>query len=627
MAQQTLPQLLLERSKKEGDKVAFRQKDLGIWNEWSWSDYYSAVQSFGLGIQKKFSIEKYEKVGIIGDNRPQWVITELAVQSIGAVPVGIYQDATPIQTSYYIEASKVQLLIVEDQEQVDKVLEVLDTLPQIKGIIYYNDKGLRNYPHPKLFHFKDVQAIGQELVEQSSQLLENQIKEINSSDIAFISFTSGANGHSKAAQFSHNNLIQTAESMSKMDSINEKDDYLSFLSLAWICEQVIAVGLSLTEGLTINFPEEPSTILTDLREIGPHIIQAPPRTYENILARFHVRMNDSTKLKKKVYTLFEPLIDQKAGMKLNEQSVSSFSKAYYLLGDFIVFSAIRDHLGLSRVKRAYVTGGSLNPEALKFFQGMGVNVKQTYGAVETTGYSAIQEDGKVSTTTSGKALPNTTITLTSKGELEVRGSNVFAGYLNEDNPENFFTGDYGQVLENGEVTVGGRFADLITLESGQLISPNEVEGHLKSSPYIQEAVIVGDKKSYVTALISINRASTGRWAEKKQITYKNFRDLATNLEVTQLIREEVGKIVKTLPQDSKIRRFVILPEEFDGSEGELTPTQKVVRHKVIEMYTPYINALYDASVGHQFEEPDIFNFEDRSVQVISLETSQGVVAG
>ncbi|WLR52655.1 AMP-binding protein [Bacillus tianshenii] len=629
MVQQTLPQLLLHKAKNESNKVALRQKDLGIWNQWSWATYYEAVQSFAIGLQEQFSVRKAEKIGIIGDNRPEWVIAELAVQSIGAIPIGIYQDATPEQLLQYLTISNTRILIVEDQEQVDKVLDVVNELPQIEHIIYYNDKGLRKYTHPKLKFFKEIQLSGEKHLSKNPTILEEQIKEIDPTDIALITFTSGATDQSKAAQFSHENIIQTALSINEVDSVDESDDYLSFLSLAWICEQVMAIGLSLTKGLTINFPEEPSTILNDLREIGPHIIQAPPRTYENIIARFHVRMNDSTPFKKKVFSFFEPMIEKMARLKLSNQSVSSSPNISYLLGDYLVFSAIRDHLGLSRLKRAYVTGGVLNADAFEFFHGLGVNLKQTYGTVETTGFSAIQLDNQVNPNTTGKPLPSTNISLTSDGEIQIEGPGVFAGYLGSEQGKSFDTGDYGQMNENGELQVFDRIDDLITLPSGEQISSGLIESSLKKSPYIQEAVVFGKDRAFVTAMININRASVGRWAEKNQITYTSYRDLSVNSEVVQLIRDEVGKIVKSLPSESQVKRFVILPKELDVAEGELTPTQKIVRQVVAQNYEPYLTALYGNdeqfdNMSRSFEELEQETNRESAVQIISLEISQGV---
>ncbi|MBH0231151.1 AMP-binding protein [Halobacillus yeomjeoni] len=624
MAQQTLPQLLLRKAENEGNKIAFRQKDLGIWNEWTWKDYYEAVETFALGLQKQFAIEKSEKVGIIGDNRPHWIVSELAIQSLGAIPFGIYQDTTSSQLIHYIRSSKVKTLIVEDQEQVDKVLEVIDTIPNVEQIIYYNPKGLRNYTHNKLHFFDDIQAIGQKEVARHPQLIQDKISQSVPTDLAFIAFTSGTTGISKAAQFTHANLIQTALSIDEVDAVHEKDDYLSFLSLAWICEQVMAVGLSLTKGLTINFPEEPSTILNDLREIGPHIIQAPPRTYENILARFHVRISDTTPLKSKVYSIFEPLIEMNAGIKLSNRSVSSSFKAFYTVGDYLMFSAIRDHLGLSRVKRAYVTGGVLNSDALGFFQGMGVNVKQTYGSVESTGYISVQRDGEVDGETSGKPLPSTSVTLAENGELQVEGPQVFAGYLGEEKPEVVSTGDYGEIMENGDLKIIDRLEDFIRLETGTEVSSSQMEAEMKKSPYIQDAIVFGHQRSFLTAMVHINRSSVGRWAEKNQITYKSFYDLVTAEEVVQLIREEVGNIVKNLPEEIQVKRFVILPEELDVAEGELTPTQKVIRSRIAEKYEEYLNALYRAPGSIALNDTETGNLKENAVQIISLEISQGV---
>ncbi|WP_175428304.1 AMP-binding protein [Bacillus solimangrovi] len=629
MSQQTLPYLLLQKAKVEGKKTAFRQKDLGIWNEWTWSDYYTSVQALAIGLKELYDINKSDVIGIIGDNRPEWLVAQLAIQSIGAIPAGIFQDATPEQLIHYIEASKSKLLIVEDQEQVDKVLEIIDTLPQIEAIIYYDDKGLRKYNHKKLSYFKKIQEKGISYLSTQPMILEETIQQIQPTDIALIAFTSGATQRSKAAKITHQNIIETALAIDHVDSVYESYDYLSFLSLAWVCEQVIAVGLSLTKGMTINFPEEPSTVLNDLREIGPHIIQAPPRFYENTIARFEVRMGDSTRFKKKVFSMFEPLIKEMACTKLSNQSVSKVPKFKYLMGDYLLFSAIRDHLGLSRLKRAYVSGGSISSEVFEFFHGIGVNVKQTYGTVETTGFASIQMDGHVNTEAAGVPLRSTSISLTEDKEVIVQGSGVFDGYVDEvSTSSEFRTGDHGR-LDKDELVITDRFDELIITPTGDHVSSTWIESKLRRGAYIQEAVVFGKDRPYITAMLNINMASVGRWAEKNQITYTTYSDLTKTSEVIELIRNEVAEIMKTIPPESTIKRFVILPHELDVSKGEMTPTQKIVREVVALNYKDYLVALYqhesdDDDISQSSKYPVQLDDEKSLVQIISLEMSQGV---
>ncbi|SFK23375.1 long-chain acyl-CoA synthetase [Halobacillus dabanensis] len=628
MTQRTLPHLLLEKAEKQGTRVAFRQKNLGIWKEWTWREYYKAVEALSLGLKDQFRIHPNDRVGIIGDNRPQWLIAELAAQSLGAIPIGIYQDAAVPQLVHYLQVSEPRLLVVEDQEQVDKLLEIIDLFPNIEAIIYYNEKGLRTYSHSKLFDIRDLHFRGGNLASEDPAYFEECIKQRKPMDLALISFTSGVTGEPKAATFTHTNIIQTATSINEVDLIQPEDDYLSFLSLAWICEQVMAVGLSLTRGLTINFPEEPSTVLNDLREIGPHIIQAPPRTFENIRTRFQVRINDSTRVKKKMYKLTKPTREKNAWLKLSNRSVSFSSRLSYYFGDLFMFSAIRDHLGLARLKRAYVTGGKLNEDAYAFFQGLGVNVKQTYGTVETTGYATIQRDEELTTVGVGKPLPGLSMGITSRGEIQAEGLQVFAGYLGEKATESFSTGDYGTVLADGEWKIAGRMDEKLALDSTDAIASSEIETELRKSSYLQEVVVFGEGRPYLTAMVTIHRNSVGRWAEKNQITYTNYRDLTTKPEVVQLIRDQVMEIIAPHPDDRKIKRFVILPEELQLAKGEMISTQKVVRHKVGENYKRFLAALYnDEGQFDTFARP-ISDQEDNGrgfdIPIITLERSQGV---
>ncbi|MBN9655675.1 AMP-binding protein [Halobacillus sp. GSS1] len=626
MTHRTLPQLLLEKAEKEGRKVALRQKNLGIWKEWTWRDYYREVESLALGFQEEFSIQAGERIGIIGDNRPHWIVTELAAQSIGAVPVGIYQDAPPDAMAHYLRECDPRILVVEDQEQVDKLLEIIHSFPAIEAILFWNEKGLRSYSHDKLMDLKSLQSVGSTRASEDPSFFEHQIQKVKPLDIAFITFTSGVTRHPRAATFTHSNLIQTALSIHEVDPVKADDDYLSFLSLAWICEQVMAVGLSLTRGMTINFPEEPSTTLNDLREIGPHLIQAPPRTFENMLTRFQIRMNDSTKLKKKMFELTESGIEKNARAKLSNRSVSFLSKLKYSLDDFFMYSAIRDHLGLSRVRRAYVTGGRLNRDAFEFFQGLGVNVKQTYGMVETTGYASIQRDREWTAAGAGKPLPGLSMNLASRGEVQCEGLQVFAGYLGGNHVTELSTGDYGRILDSGEMEIRGRMEERLPLESTDGQSSSEIETELRKSHYLQEAVVFGEGRAYLTAMLTIHRASVGRWAEKNQISYTSYRDLTMHPEVIELIKDQVLKMMQSLPEESRIKRFVILPEELRLSDGEMTSTQKTVRRTVEKNYKRYLAALYNDA--GQFDTLSNLNseetYEGEIVPIILLDRSQGV---
>ncbi|WP_096201517.1 AMP-dependent synthetase/ligase [Bacillus sp. FJAT-45350] len=626
----TLPKLLLERGTTSKETVALRQKKLGIWNEITWREYLENVKNLSAALSSECGFEKGDRLAILGDNRPHWVYSELAAQSIGGIVVGIYQESLPDQLVYYLNHCEAKIVIAEDQEQVDKLLEIEEKIPLVEKIIYYNDKSLRSYKNSKLFYMSDLQKKGEVFVQKNPTYFEEQVNKVNSEDIAIISYTAGTSGKPKGVMLSHSNLLATAHSLSEVDRFEENNDQLSFLPLAWIGEQVISVTMSLYKNVKINFSEEPTTVLSDLREIGPHTMFAPPKTYENIISRFKLRMDGSSWLKKKVYNFFKSYGDKVAKAKVNNESISFGTKLMYVIGDFLVFSAIRDHIGLARIKRAYSGGGSLGTDAVHFFQAHGINVKQCYGATEVCGVSFLQRDNDINERSVGVPLPSTEVMLSENEVVLVKSPSVFKGYYKDDisyknNVQDGWVslGDRGELDENGHLYITDPLEDIQILSNGEKVAPTEIENKLKHSRFIKEAIVFGKAKPYLVSMINIDMANVGRWAEKNQIVYTTYADLSTKKEVISLIEKEVASIMKDLPESMRVKKIVILHKELDADDEELTRTQKVRRSYLEEKYQIVFDGLYSSSSQLRLKIND-GNDAETDLQVIDLEANKEV---
>ncbi len=635
MANLTFPQALLERARKEGSKIALREKDFGIWNEYTYLNYLEQVKQFALGL-RELGFRRGDKLAIIGDNRPEWVISEIASQSLGGVSVGIYQESLPNEISYIIDNSDACIVVVEDQEQVDKLLEIKQEIPKVKWIIYYDNRGMRSYNDPNLLFFKDVQSIGKKVDGIDQKLFEIELEKGRYEDIAILSYTSGTTGNPKGTMLTYQNLFDMAKNLSSIDPLEGNDQYLSFLPLAWIGEQMMSIALGLYNGLTINFPEEPSTVLQNIREIGPHVMFSPPRIYEDMLSRFQVKIQDASWLKRKLYEWCKPIGEKKADAHLNNETISTGTKIMYRLADYLMFSAIRDHLGLLRIKRAYTGGAPLGPDVFRFFHSIGVNVKSIYGQTEVSGISIVHRDGDIKIDSVGVPLPGTEVKISEEGEILIKSTSVCKGYYKNEQStketiENGWlrTGDAGSLDESGHLYIIDRVKDVIRLETGEMFSPQFIENKLKFSQYIKEVVAIGRGRPYVVAMINIDMENVGRWAEKNQITYTTFTDISSKPEVLNLIQEQVNEVNKTLPEKARVKKFVLLYKELDADDEELTRTKKVRRQFVAKKYEDLIEGLY--SENDQIDVEGLIKYRDgkqqtirTTLQVISL-TEEEVV--
>jgi len=597
----TLPKRLQAMARKYGrSRVALREKEYGIWQEYTWQDYLDHVRDFCLGLVS-LGFRRGDKIAIVGDNRPEWVIAELAAQSAGGTSVGIYQDSLAKEMAYVIDHSDAVIVVVEDQEQVDKILEVRDLIPKVRHLIYYDPKGLRTYTDPWLLYFPRVLEMGREYGRQHPGLFEEMVAAGDGEDTAIICYTSGTTGNPKGAMLSHRNLLAMGDTIQTVDPLTPDDDFLSFLPLAWIGEQMTALAMHLSIGFTVNFPEEPDTVQENMREIGPHVMFSPPRIYEDMVTRVQVKIQDAGWLKRKLWEFFQPIGLRVADARFAHKPVPLTDRLLYALGEFLVFSAIKDHLGLARLKRAYTGGAPLGPDVFRFYHALGVNLKQIYGQTEIVGIAVLHRDDDIRFHTVGTPLPGGEMAISPEGEILLRSRAVFQGYykMPEESAKTLaggwlHTGDAGYIEEeSGQLVVIDRLKDVMRLSTGEIFSPNFLENKLKFSPYIKEAVAVGNGRTHVVAMINIDLQSVGHWAEGQGIPYTTYQDLSQKGPVIDLIAGEIARVNADLPEAARIRSFVILHKELDADDEELTRTRKLRRGFVYQKYAPVIEGLYN----------------------------------
>ncbi len=611
---ETFPQLLIERVHEFGNAEALREKDYGIWQSITWNEYLNHVRNFCQGLVY-LGLTPDDTVAIIGDNRPEWIYAELAAQAAGAKSIGIYQDAVVKEMVYIVTHAQVKFIVVEDQEQVDKILEMWDELQGVEKVIYYDPKGLRNYTEKFLMYFPDVETLGEAFAAENPDWFEQKVAEGKADDVAILAATSGTTGNPKLAMITHRNLVSMGRNLMQIDPLNPDDRFVSFLPMAWIGEQMMSFACSLQKGFTLNFPEEPETALANIREIGPHSMFSPPRIWENLVSQVMVKMEDSSKLKKRLYDWAMGVGYEMADIRFRKEEASRSMKWKYKLADWLIFVAIKDHLGLRHLKRAYTGGAALGPDVFRFFHALGVNLKQIYGQTEASGISVLHRDGDIKFQTVGTPVIGTAVKIAENGEILLKSDSIFAGYYN--NPEAtaesledgwLLSGDAGYFDEDGHLIVIDRAKDVMTLHDGTKFSPQFIENKLKFSPYVKEAVVFGGDWPFVTAMINIDMENTGKWAENRQIAYTTYTDLAQKNEVYELVRNQVEAANSDLPPAARVRRFLLLHKELDADDAELTRTRKVRRRFVAQRYDDIISALY--SQNDHLDVETVITYQD-----------------
>jgi long-chain acyl-CoA synthetase len=597
-ADDTFPKLLVRNARTMADRVALREKEFGIWQSYTWREYHDAVRDLSLGLVA-LGLGRGDKVAIIGDNRPEWVFAEIAAQAAGAASIGIYQDSNLSEVAFVIDHCDASVVVAEDQEQVDKILEMLDKLPKVRHVLYADPRGLRKYQHPKLLPFDAVQEKGRALAAERPGLWEENVRAGSAEDLAIICYTSGTTGFPKGAMLSFRNLLGMALSLHEVDPKRPEDEFVSFLPLAWIGEQMMSLSTALAIGFTVNFPEEPETVTEDVREIGPHVLFAPPRYWEALTSSVQVKIMDTTPFKRLVYERCMPIGKRVADLRFEKKPVPLGLRILYRLAHAALFRALKDRLGFTHLRSASTGGAALGPDVFRFFHAMGVPLRQIYGQTEISGISCIHRPDDIQFHTVGKPIPGTEVRISEQGEILSRSAAVFQGYYKNDEATRttleggwLHSGDAGYLAEDGHLVVIDRLKDVMRLADGTQFSPQFVENRLKFSPYVKEAVVVGTDRPYLTAMLCIDMGVVGKWAERNRLSYTTYTDLSAKPEVYDLVQREVDEVNRTLPGAARIRKFVLLYKELDADDEELTRTRKVRRSFVEDRYKEVIAALY-----------------------------------
>jgi long-chain acyl-CoA synthetase len=616
----TFPKLLLHNATRRGGRAAIREKDLGIWQSWSWSDVEREVREFALGLAA-LGFKRGDKLAVIGDNRPRlyWAIT--AAQSLGGVPVPVYQDAVASEMEYVLDHAEVRFAVAEDQEQVDKLLSVRERVPRLTAIVYSDPRGLRHYDRSILHPFTEVQEKGRAFGAEHPGFFEAEIARGKGSDLAIILYTSGTTGQAKGVMLTYDNVILTARSGIAFEGLHEDEEVLAYLPMAWVGDHVFSFGQSYCAGFCVSCPESGATVMTDLRELGPTYFFAPPRIYENILTQVMIRMEDAGAPKRWLFATFMRLARRVGGKILDGAPVSLADRLLYALGQVLIFGPLKNTLGFSRIRVAYTAGEAIGPDIFNFYRSLGINIKQLYGMTECSVFLCIQPNGQVRADTVGTPIGGVELKLAEDGEVLYRSPGVFAGYFKNPQatsdtkrPDGWVhSGDAGFFDEMKHLHIIDRAKDVGKLEDGTLFAPKFLENKLKFFPYIKEAVAFGPGRPYVTAFINIDAEAVGNWAERNGITYGGYRELSALDRVYELIQgcvEEVNRDLAMEPHlaGSQIRRFLILHKELDADDGELTRTRKVRRRFVGERFKPLIDALYSGRESAEIETE--VTFED-----------------
>lgn len=613
---QTIPQYFLRQVRKYGaGKVALRQKELGIWREFTWQESYEQVKSFALGMIA-LGLQRGDHVCTVGDNDRQYLWAYLGLQAVGAVPVGLYTDSTAQEMAYVIDHSDATFVLAKDQEQCDKMLDVRDKIPRVKKVVYWDERGLWEYESDWLVSFEAVQALGRELAGREPDRFETEVAIGRGDDLATLCYTSGTTGMPKGVMLTHNNLMYSAKVYIDIDPRYDSDNHVSFMPMGWIAEPVLGIASHVYAGMILNFPEEPETVRQNIREIAPENIFYNSRLWDGLLGTVQVQMNDATWLNRKLYELFLPIGYKVADKKFANESVGPGLQLLYKLGDWLVFAPLRSQLGLSRVRSAYTAGSTLSPDAMRFFHALGINLKQIYGSTEVSGGATLHRDNDIKFASVGQPAPGVQIRTSPVGEIQITGPTVFRGYykneaatakaitVDEDGRTWFCTGDAGYIDEEGHIIYLDRVKDMITLANGERFSPQFIEGRLKFSPYIRDVMAIGgETRDYVTALIIIDFENVGHWAEKRGLGYTTFVDLSQKEEVYALVQKEVDEVNKSLPPDGRVRRFILLHKEFDADEAEMTRTRKLRRGFLYERYNEIIEAMYNGQQSVRVRAP------------------------
>jgi long-chain acyl-CoA synthetase len=611
----TLPRLLVRNAKDLATRTAIREKDRGIWQSYSWAAYHDHVRDFALGLAA-LGFKRGDRLSVIGDNRPRLYWAQVAAQCLGGVSVPVYQDSIARELAFVWNHAEVSVIVAEDQEQVDKVLMLREQLPTLRVVIYDDPRGMLHYKHDWLKSFTDVEALGREFGRTHGGYFDAAVERGKGDDLAFVCYTSGTTGNPKGAMITHANALETAKTAMRAEEFRVDDDYLAYLPMAWVGDAFYTLVMSLVVGFAINCPESPETVQRDLRELGPTLVLAPPRIWENMLTGVQVRGADAPPLKRWVFERCRRAAEQAEMLRAEGKPIPLGLRAMCTLGELLVYGPVRDQLGLRRTRWALTGGAPLGPDTFRFFRSIGVNLKQVYGSTETTGLVSLQPSREANPNTAGRPCPGVEVRIAERGEVLVKSAGVFRGYLKNDEATRevidsegwFHTGDAGFIDPRGHLVIIDRAKDVGALADGTPFAPQFVENKLKFSPYIREAVAFGDSKPCVTAMIAIDMNTVGSWAERRSVAYTSYMDLSQKPEIRGLIRDEIRKCNETLPEAARVRRFLLLTKDLEADDAEMTRTRKVRRRFVAEKYAPVLDAFYGG--GDEVEVTTTITYED-----------------
>ncbi|MDW8468916.1 MAG: AMP-binding protein [Burkholderiales bacterium] len=600
----TFPKLLLHHARERGERPAVREKALGIWQTWTWRQYADEVRALAAGLAAA-GFGRGDHLAIVGDNRPRLYAAMCAAQCLGGIPVPLYQDAVAAEMVFPIQNAEIAFAVAEDQEQVDKLLEILPRCPTLRRIWYDDPRGMRHYAQRELAPYERLLEEGRAAHARDPGFVETEIAKGSGEDTAAMFFTSGTTGNPKGVVLTHRALIDRARVAAEMEGLSDRDVVLAYLPPAWIGQNIFSYAQPFVTGYCICCPESAETVMTDMREIGPTYYFAPPRVLEALLTQVSIRMEDAGRVKRAMYDYFMALAQRVGGAILEGRPVGLADRLLYWLGDLLVYGPLRNVLGMSRVRLAYTAGEAIGPDLFKFYRSIGINLKQLYGSTETSVFVCVQPDHAVKPDTVGPPVAGVELKFTPERELLIRSPGLFKEYyknpqatLEAKDAEGWFhTGDAGYLDADGHLKIIDRVKDVGRLADGTLFAPKYLENKLKFFPYIKEAVCFGHGRDRVCAFVNIDMEAVGNWAEKRNMPYSSYVDLASRDEVYELVRECIERVNADLAAEpelanSQIHRFLILHKELDADDEELTRTRKVRRRFIAEKYAPLVEALY-----------------------------------
>jgi long-chain acyl-CoA synthetase len=622
--QTTFPRLLFNHAAQRPQEPAMREKEYGIWQALSWTDLATLVEQLACGLHQA-GLMRGDHMVMIGANRPRLYATMLAAQALGAIPIPLYQDAVGAECVFPITNAEVRFAFAEDQEQVDKLLEVREHCPQLSHIYFDNSRGLRNYDEPGLAALDELLAAGKAFAALHPDFLNNAVDELKPDDVAAMFFTSGTTGNPKGVVHTHNSLLDRAKAGADFDKLTSAEEVLAYLPPAWIGQNIFSYAQWLACGYVVNCPESAATVMIDLKEVGPTYYFAPPRVFEGMLTSVMIRMEDAGAIKRSMFGYFMAVARRVGPTKMDGKSVSFGDGVLYALGNFLVYGPLRNSLGMSRVRVAYTAGEAIGPDLFTFYRSIGINLKQLYGSTETAVFVCLQPDHEARADTVGVPIAGVEIKVAGNGEILIKSPGLLKEYFK--NPEAtaevltadgwYHTSDAGFLDAHGHLKIIDRVKDVGRIKGGAndgaMFAPKYVENKLKFFPHIKEVVAYGNDREKVCVMINIDFDAVGNWAERRNLSYAGYTDLAQKPEVYQLLKECVEKVNADLSADdllsgSQVSRFLVLHKELDADDGELTRTSKVRRGFIGEKYQPLIDALYSGKT-EQFIET-VVKFED-----------------